>query len=827
MNPEAAKRLRLLASAVSVILLLTILGVAWAIWRIRASLPQLDGSAQVSGLAGAVTIERDALGVPTIRGGSRPDVSRAIGWLHGQDRFFQIDVLRRVAAGELSEIFGERAIPRDRATRMHGFRKLARTVVTQLDAEHRAILEAYAAGVNSGLTALRERPFEYFVLREQPRPWLPEDSILIIFAMTLDLQDEAGEYERTLMTIRDQFGLEGLAFFAPMVTPTDAALDGSTAPLAPIPGPRVIDLRRKKLGVQGKRLGPSSLELMRRDGVTQIAHSTPHSRFDDSFPFPVRDAEAVPGSNAFALDGAHTASGAAMLANDMHLDHGVPNIWYRASIEYAGRKITGVTLPGAPAIVAGSNGSVAWGFTNSYVDTGDLVEVEVNSAAPFLYRAPGHDEYLRVEERAETIRVKGKADVVAEYKWTIWGPIVGVNERKAPLAHRMVVHDPAATNLGVLDMEKAATTDDAIRVAHRAGMPAQNILIADKAGQIAWTIAGRLPKRVGYDGRLPVSWTFGDRKWDGYLSPAEIPAVRGNETSVAGRLWSANHRHLGGEAMTKLGDGALRRAPRAAQIRDDLAVIERATPRDLLGVQLDDRAVFLAPWHALMMETLAPAVIAEKKPRAALRGFAEKWEGRASIDAVSYRLVREFRTAVHARVFAPIFASCVEAFPQFSRSELQLEGALWAILREKPMHLLSPEFSTWKEMLVAAIDDVIKVIDKEGVKLPMANWGWRNQARIRHPFTYSTPWLSRWLNMPTDPLPGDADMPRVQSPTHGASERLVVSPGREQEGIFHMPCGQSAHPLSPFFRAGHEAWVRGEPTPFLPGATEHTLTLRP
>jgi penicillin amidase len=149
------------------------------------------------------------------------------------------------------------------------------------------------------------------------------------------------------------------------------------------------------------------------------------------------------------------------------------------------------------------------------------------------------------------------------------------------------------------------------------------------------------------------------------------------------------------------------------------------------------------------------------------------------------------------------------------------------MLREKPIHLLNPEFETWDDLLVAAIDDVVKVVDKADVNLPKANWGWRNTARIRHPFTYSFPWLSRWLNMPATPLPGDADMPRVQSPSHGASERLVVSPGHETEGIFHMPGGQSAHPLSPFFRAGHEAWVRGEPTPFLPGKTLYTLQLTP
>src|SRR5687768_6558395 len=243
MSPAAAKRVRLLGSAVSFIVLLTVLAFFWIVWRVRASLPQLEGTVNVAGLSAAVAIERDALGVPTIRAGTRIDAARALGWLHGQDRFFQIDVLRRVASGELSELFGKRAVGRDRATRMHGFRKLAQTVITQLNPEHRAIVEAYTGGVNAGLTALGERPFEYLVLRDQPQPWRPEDSILVVYAMTLDLQDEAGLYERTLMTLRDVFGLDGLAFFAPVVTPTDAALDGTTAPLAPIPGPRVVDLR--------------------------------------------------------------------------------------------------------------------------------------------------------------------------------------------------------------------------------------------------------------------------------------------------------------------------------------------------------------------------------------------------------------------------------------------------------------------------------------------------------------------------------------------------------------------------------------------------------
>ncbi len=809
MKPNAARRLRIGIGVIGGVVLCLVLVAGWIYWRVRASLPQFDGTAVVAGLAAPVTIERDALGVPTIRGGNRLDVARATGWLHGQERFFQMDLLRRVAAGELAEMFGKRAVPRDRAARMHGFRALASKVVAGLSPSERAILHAYVAGVNTGLGSLGERPFEYLVLRDRPVPWRPEDTILVIYAMTMDLADEDAGYERTLMTLRDELGFEALAFFAPLLTPTDAALDGTTAPLAPIPLPKLIDLRVKKAG-QLQRRQPPALVWAR-----------------DPFPFPERDAEFVPGSNAFALAGRHTASGAALLASDMHLDHAVPNIWYRASIEFGGKKITGVTLPGAPAMIAGSNGSVAWGFTTGYVDTGDLIEVEINSIAKSLYKAPGREEFLKIEERKETIRVKGEEPVIADYSWTIWGPVVTTNARNRPLVHRWIAHDEAATNLTLMEMENATTVAEAIAVGHRAGMPAHNLMVADRAGAIAWTIAGRLPKRVGYDGRLPVTWNFGDRKWEGYLAPEEVPVVHGDASTLPGRLWSGNQRPVGGEALVKLGDGGYPRAARAAQLRDGLAPLSGATPKDLLGVQLDDRALFLEPWHKLLMDTLTPEMVAGKKARGALRSFAEKWEGRASVDAVSYRLVREFRTAVFARVFPPIFASCREAYPEFDARDLQLEGACWALLREKPEHLLNPAFATWDKLLAAAVDDTINAIDKGGVTLPRGNWGWRNRARIRHPFSGSFPWIGNWVDMPPTPLPGDADMPRVQSPSNGASQRFVVSPGRESEGIFHMPGGQSAHPMSPYFRAGHDAWVRGDASPFLPGKTERTVTLKP
>ncbi len=804
---------RRLLLALAALVAVAALAATWLYTRVRASLPQLDGAATVAGLGAPVTVERDALGVPTLRGRDRADVARGLGWLHAQERFFQMDLQRRAAAGELAELFGARALDRDRTIRLHGFRRIAQASVAALPAAQRTVLDAYVAGVNAGLAALGAKPWEYYVLRETPRPWLAEDSILVGLAIVIDLQDEDAGYERTLAAVRDVYELDGLAVFAPLVGPDDAALDGTVAPLPPIPGPKLINVRARK----------------------SAALPAPRARTPDTFPLVPRDPEFAYGSNALALAGRHTAAGGpGLLANDMHLRHGLPNIWYRASLVYGDRRVVGATLPGVPAVVVGSNGRVAWGFTAGLLDTGDVVVVETNSVAPNLYKVPGQDDFSRIESRKETIRVKGGDPVEAVYQWTVWGPIIGTNERNRPLAYRWVAHEPVAADLSILEFEGAQTVAETAAIARRAGLPGLNLLVADHRGDVAWTVGGRLPERSGFDGRLPVSWSFGDRRWRGLLPPEQTPVVTTKPTGSAaelasadGRLWSGNARQLGGEALALLGDGAYRRPARAAQLRDGLAALTRATPKDLLAVQLDDRALFLAPWRRILLDALTPAAVAGHPSRAAVRAQVETWDGHAGVDAVGQRLVREFRSAVHRRVFTPIFAPCVEAYPEFRLHDLRTEPALRAILKEQPLHLLAADYPDWSALLLAAVDEVVAKIEKSGATVATARWGDANRARIQHPLATAFPWLRRWLAAPADPLAGDHDMPRAQTPANGVSQRLVVAPGREDEGIFHMPGGQSGHPLSPYFLAGHTAWLRGEPTPLLPGPARHTLTLAP
>lgn len=797
MKPAAVKRLRLLVSVLSVILLLAACTALWFYTRLKASVPLLDGSVSVAGLQSAVTIERDGLGVPTLRGANRIDVARALGFVHAQERFFQMDLARRRSAGELSALIGKATVETDKRARIHGFRKLAQTVVSRLPANQLQLLEAYAAGVNEGLARLASQPFEYIVLRSKPEPWKPEDSVLLIYSMTLDLQDERGGYEQSLAAVRDTLGGPALAYFAPLIGPDDAAIDGSLAPLSPMPSERVIDLRQ--------RPQPSEARLRTWDNSSVLL-----------------------GSNGFALAGSRAADGGALVASDMHLALRLPNIWYRASLVFPDTvsggelRVTGVTLPGTPIVVAGSNGHVAWAFTNADADYSDLVTIDLSSIDPSLYTR-GKD-VLPIEKRKDTIQVHGGDPVEFEFPWTVYGPIVGKNAARHPFALKWTAHDPDAANYALVEMETARTVEEGIAVAHRAGIPIQNLVIADSTGKIGWTICGKLPKRVGFDGRLPVSWSFGDRRWDGFLPETEVPTVI---APAAGQIWTANQRVLDSESLLRLGDGGYERPARAARIRDLLTALPPAAqPSDLLKIQLDTRLPYLDRWHGLLEKLLTEGAIRQKKERGNLKAALEPWEGRAEINSFSYRMVRSFREHVVMRVIPPIFERCVEVYPDFSFRRFHIEAALWNMVEKKPAHLLNPQFASWDELLLAAADDVLEDLNRLHLPIERANWGQQNVARIQHPFARLTSLAGIWLSAPAEPLPGDYDTPRVSAPDDGASERFVVSPGHEDKGIFHMPGGQSGHPLSPYFLAGHEAWVRGETTPFLPGKTEHTLTLQ-
>jgi penicillin amidase len=793
---------RIAVRGLVVVVLLLAAAVVWTYVALRRSLPALDGERVVASLQAPVRVERDSLGVPTVRGESRADVARALGFLHAQERFFQMDLLRRRAAGEIAELVGSGAVAIDREARRHRFRKVAERVEAAATAEDRTIVVAYADGVNAGLAALGARPPEYLLLGVTPTGWKPEDCVLAALAMFMTLHDAQGRRESDLGVLYDTLPKELADFLAPAGTEWDAPLDGGRLPSSPLPAASVVDLRAPR--AKAARLTSPVRESADEEGMGEAAGL---------------------GSNNWAVAAAHTTHGGALLADDMHLGIAVPNTWYRTQLVWKDgdveRRMIGVTLPGTPAVVVGSNTNVAWGFTNAEGDWIDLVVLETDPKDSEVYATP--DGPRRFAHDKETIKVKGGADESVDVVSTRWGPVIDKDHRGRPRALHWTAYEPEGVNFGLTQLERAGTLDEAIAAANRAGIPPQNFVCADRTGRIGWTVMGAMPRRVGYDGRRPVSWADGSRRWDGWLSPDEHPRV---VDPPGGRIWTANNRIVGGADAIRLGETSFDLGARAGQIRDDLLRLDKATEGDMLKVQLDDRALFLERWRDLLLRSLTPEAVAGKPGRAELRALAEAWGGRAAVDSAGYRLVRAFRLRVQKDALSPLVAPAQEADERFELSRIpRTEGPLWTLVTERPVHLLDPRFASWDELLLSAADAVIDEHARLGPRLAERTWGERNTARIRHPLSRAVPSLARFLDMPAEPLPGDSNMPRFQSPESGASERLAVSPGREAEGLFHMPSGQSGHPLSPHYRDGHEAWARGKAMPFLPGPTVHTLTL--
>jgi penicillin amidase len=512
----------------------------------------------------------------------------------------------------------------------------------------------------------------------------------------------------------------------------------------------------------------------------------------------------------------------------MHLGLRVPPVWYHARLQLpadgttAALDLNGVTLPGTPLLVAGSNGHIAWGFTNSYGTWLDVEHVTCLAVGPHEFTTPYGSVPLSVVH--ETIRVHGEAAVALD---VASGPR-GLLLRTDAAAHdcwfgSWLAQLPAATNLNLMALERATSVAEALRLAPEIGIPHQNAVIGDTQGHIAWTIFGRIPEDSGFErARRGAPWT----------TAADHPRI---VDPPLGRLWTANARVTNDERAQALigADSAALGAEynlgaRAGQIRDDLlALAAPITPADMLRIQLDDRAVFLARWRTLLLSLLDAASLDAQPRRAEFRRLVEGWQAQASVDAVGYRLVRAYHDHTQQAVWAMLLTA-LRLPAQDTPPPEQFEGALWQLISTQPLHLLASAYPGWPEFLRAQVDATIAELDSACPSLARCTWGAHNVVRVRHPLSPALPGLARWLDMPTEQLPGDHDMPRVQDDARfAASERFAVSPGHESEAYLELPGGQSGHPLSPYYRAGFIEWARGEPAPFLPGPTQHTLTLLP
>jgi len=782
--------LRLAGALVSAAVIIFVL--AWM--TLRASLPTLDGEISARGIAAAATIERDSAGIPTITASNRFDLAFATGFAHGQDRFFQIDLIRRQGAGELSELFGDVTVETDKRLRFHRFRDRAEARRARSPLDEVELLERYAAGVNAGLASLGAKPFEYFLLGVEPEPWVAEDSILIVYAMYMQLNDERANRDVRRGLAERVLPEEVFAWMYPQGTSWDAPLMGEPRPVAPLPGPEIITLRDVN---------------------------------DEAPPAEEVGKPTLNGSNNWAVAGALTTSGRAIVSNDMHLGLSTPNIYYQARLVVDGgdaAEVIGVTMPGTPFVVAGSNTNIGWGYTNSYGDWSDAVLLRPGSAAG-TYLAPQGE--LPFDEHREQIRVKGGDPIEFVIRETIWGPVdENANYPDGEIAVSWIAHFEQSTNLNILQLEKAQSVDEALDIANTMGMPPQNFMVGDAAGNIGWTLTGAIPTRSEFNPLLPADWSVQDG-WTGWADAADYPRIVNPES---GRLWSANARVADGDALRLVGDSGYDLGARAGQIRDGLFAKDEFQPEDMLAIQVDDRALFLARWHDLLLTVLSDDVVAGDTALAEYHDLVSDWTPRAVPESVGYRLVRAFRLEVQSRVFYALMHDVTDSYGDDIRLRIsnQFEAPLWSLVSEQPIHLLPADYSTWQEFLLEAVRENIRYFeDNFDGGLSERTWGERNTAKIQHSLSRAIPWLSDFLDMPNEPLAGDVDMPRAQGPTFGASERFSVMPGDEANSLMHMPAGQSGHPLSDFYREGHDDWVNGKPSPFLPGETQHKLLLIP
>lgn len=794
-----------------VILLVALLstGVAAAWWALSGSLAALDGDIPLSGLTAAASVHRDRIGVVTIDANSEIDALRALGFVHAQERFFEMDLMRRSAAGELSALFGAIARERDKQVRVHRLRARVDADLVQMAGSQLAAITAYSEGVNAGLAALRTRPWPYLLLHTQPEPWRISDTALAGYALFFDLHDESNARELGLWRIRQVIPAALYRLIAVNGSEWDAPLMGEPYGNPPLPGPDEVDLRTLP--------APENEEELRIVNPHPLAVQTPPDGSESADPL-------LPGSNNFAVAGALTPDGRAIVANDMHLGLRAPNIWFRARLRYPDARaanaqvdVSGFTLPGVPAVIVGSNTHIAWGFTNAYGDWLDWFRVHYTDTSQTRYATPEGDQPVRVVQ--ERIVVKGAPDVMLAVRETRWGPIIETDGDDG-LALRWTAHR-GGLNFDLGEFAHAADLDAALAIARGVGIPAQNLLIGDASGRIAWQLLGRIPHRVGgCDASMPLDPMAGC-DWDGF--EAQPPQII---DPPAQRLWSANARVVDGEALAMIGDSGYALGARAGQIRDDLFAKAQFAEADLLAIQLDDRSVFLSRWHRLLQAQANAASDGALKQLAVL---AAAWDEHASIDARSYPLVRAWRLAVIKRIEQGLLAPARVALgADIAMPYLaQIEGVAWPLVTTQPAHLLARRFASWPALFADAAREVLDSPDVEASG-QARRWGERNTAAICHPLANALPGLLRAkLCMAFDPLPGDNHMPRVQGPAFGASERMVVAPGHEAQGLIHMPGGQSGNPLSPFWAAGHGAWAQGEPTPFLPGEATHTLRLKP
>lgn len=778
---------------ISVLMVVILLGAGVIFVLMMASLPKEDGEITLHGLGDTATVHSDALGIPSIIAENREDAFRSLGFLHARDRLFQMELMRRKSAGRLAELFGASAVKLDRQQRTYQLSKAARNIVRDLPAEQRHVLKAYVEGVNSYIGQTRILPPEFLALQHYPEPWHEEDSILVALGMFQNLNGQ--EQDERMVSVMEKVLPEDLvAFLTPDTDMYTTVLLGGTIP------------RRFSNTIPA-------------DAFAALPEIDGHIALNSV------DAESViAGSNNWVVAGTRTADGRAIVANDMHLGLSVPNVWYRAALQYHNRHIYGVTLPGVPAIVVGGNDYVAWGFTNVTADLLDLVRLDINPDNPQEYRTA--QGWITFGKHREILHVKDAPDIELELQDTLWVPVSEQALLGRPVAVKWTALAGHAVDLGLLAMDQAQTTQQAMTVMNHAGGPPQNVVIADHEGHIGWTYMGRFPLRVGFDGLASRSWADGRLRWQGYIPPEALPRLL---DPPEGFIVTANNRTLGRDYPYAIAHNwAL--GYRAFRIAELLRDRNGLTEHDLFTIQLDTRSAVFDFYQQLALAELRNIKYKEPLLKEAEQSL-QSWDGNMNISSTGAAFLSEFRSQLANEVFAKVVAACRVHDMNFKYAWREMETPLRLLLTRRPQGVLNARYhNDWRQLILEALRQTARELHKQypGINLAQLTWGETHQITIHHPFSKVSPILANLLDMQTFASDGCASVcVKVMGGDHSASERLVLSPGHPENGIFHMPGGQSGHPLSKHYRDQQSFWQDGIASPLQFNATLHTLHFLP
>ncbi len=763
---------RVAAAAIALLGAGVISGYLW----LRSSLPQEDGGISLAGLDHAVQILRDNHGIPLIRAQSERDAYFALGFVHAQDRLWQMDFMRRAGAGRLAEILGQPGLRTDRLMRTLGLYRLAEAELAGLDAGTRAAFEAYAAGVNAFLAKHEGAwPIEYYVLRTRPWEWRPADSLVWGRLMALRL---SADFRSELLRAR----------LLKTLTPSQIEDLWPNSP----------ESARRAASLSGEAL--PALAAVRWDAIPQM-------------PPPAS------ASNSLAVSGAHSASGKPLLANDPHLALEAPDLWYLARIEAPGLTLAGGTVPGIPFMVLGHNAEVAWGFSSSEVDSQDLFIERVSDADPSRYVTP--DGSLPFITRDEIIKVRGGADVVLKVRETRHGPVIsdavtGAADIPVPAGGNYVVALADAglrpedrTPDALYGIDHAKSVDDMTAALSHFDTPPQNIVYADKEGAIALYSVGRVPLRKRGVSLYPVPGWSGEYDWTGLIPFSELPH---SLNPASGFLVTANNRWVGDDYPYPLAAywPASYRARRIAEMFDDLAPL---SPAEAAAMQLDTESV--AARDLLPRLLAVPAHGAQGQ---AARKLLSDWDGDMRRD--------QSQPLIYSAWLLELGNQIVERKLGAAADSAQVADpmVLGHLLRDAPQWCDDPAtaaIETCDDAIAASLDRALARLSRKFGNDPGRwQWGAAHRARFHHAVLGNVPLLDALSEVEIATGGDDSTVNRgtfgaVDSGNpfvhiHGPGLRAVYDLSDLDGALFMIAPGESGNPLSPHYRDFAYPWREGQ-----------------